>query len=447
MDCINGYKFLLINKNLAVTLAFTILVACGGGGGGEIGVPAGPANTDSLPADSSRFAQGVKDDYFTIGGAWSSGNPTASVTDNDFGLVYDSIFGATFIRTGPNSGAANLPPSGTRRIWQDGWTGLGTNILIIDDFYSTDIQGSISSTHGYKVAYSVFNTAPRANLFAYESSGPFSSVDYGTSGLRDINGLPAPLNTPFQVINLSRGVTPDQSSRLLITIQAETKSRTDYFINLAGDGIFTNASDAVITKSAGNEGLLAYTASLEVISVALVTNEDTYPRTLIVGATTDYVTDESQVRLASYSSQPGGNTRIRSNFVVANGATPFSGQLFLNGSMTLPNDAGTSFASPRVAGYVSIVRQKFPNLTAELTVDLMLTTATYRGLMGSIDNEGRSRTGDEQISTTSFSSIVGLTNRPLFCSESVTINCSLSDVYGKGRIDLPAALSPQGSLR
>ena len=76
---------------------------------------------------------------------------------------------------------------------------------------------------------------------------------------------------------------------------------------------------------------------------------------------------------------------------------------------TALGNVGTSYAAPRVAGYVAILRSKFPNLNAEKSASIMLDTARYDTL-------------------------------------SCNPNCNPA-IYGKGEASLSRALAPVGRLR
>jgi subtilisin family serine protease len=95
--------------------------------------------------------------------------------------------------------------------------------------------------------------------------------------------------------------------------------------------------------------------------------------------------------------------------LLASGTIPFSGNdVSINGT-PLRSGYGTSYAAPRVAGMVAIVRSKFPNLSANQTASIMLDTARYDTL----------------------------TCYPA-CNPAI---------YGKGEASLSRALSPVGKLR
>ena len=71
--------------------------------------------------------------------------------------------------------------------------------------------------------------------------------------------------------------------------------------------------------------------------------------------------------------------------------------------------SGTSFSAPRVAGYATLVRHKFPGLSGAQTAKILLDTATYEGLV---------------------------------CHP----NCDVEH-YGQGRVGILDALSPIGKLK
>ena len=106
---------------------------------------------------------------------------------------------------------------------------------------------------------------------------------------------------------------------------------------------------------------------------------------------------------------------MNSRYLLASGTTPFSpGDLAVDGvpinsTNSFISNAGTSYAAPRVAGMVAIVRSKFPNLSASQTASIMLDTARYDTLT---------------------------------CYPA----CD-SAIYGRGEASLSRALAPVGKLR
>jgi subtilisin family serine protease len=117
-------------------------------------------------------------------------------------------------------------------------------------------------------------------------------------------------------------------------------------------------------------------------------------KTILVGAL-----DQNGGSLASYSNMAGS---FSARFVVADGRGL--------GNSAGGYEEGTSFAAPRVSGYVAILRQKFPNLNASSSASVILDTATW--------NSGK--WGEK--------------------------NATNQAIYGQGEANLGRALAPVGSL-
>ena len=176
-------------------------------------------------------------------------------------------------------------------------------------------------------------------------------------------------------------------------------------------------TDAVIVKAAGNDSI---TSDKEPFNKALANDELINQRLLIVGALDRVGFASDPASLASYSNTAGTDVSVASRFLVTSGTTPFGdGYLALNGDPIAGTDfgpdgrtlsgGGTSYAAPRVTGYVAILRQKFPNLNGEKSTSILLDTARYDTL----------------------------TCHPT-CDPAI---------YGKGEASLSRALAPIGSLR
>jgi len=169
----------------------------------------------------------------------------------------------------------------------------------------------------------------------------------------------------------------------------------------------SNLTNSVITKAAGNNAL---DSKYDTLTLALINNASTASRMLVVGALDKTGTTSSKATIATYSNYAGATTVISDRFVVANGNMPFStGGVSINGSNITSAEQGTSFAAPVVAGYAAVVMQKFPNLTAASTSNIILDTARTDTL-------------------------------------SCTPNCDPA-IYGKGEASLSRALAPVGRLR
>jgi subtilisin family serine protease len=113
--------------------------------------------------------------------------------------------------------------------------------------------------------------------------------------------------------------------------------------------------------------------------------------------------------MASYSNKAGTDASVNSRYLLASGTVPF----VTDGTTVVANsNVGTSYAAPRVAGMVAIVRSKFPNLNASQTASIMLDTARYDTLS---------------------------------CSKTLA-GCAPA-IYGRGEASLSRALAPVGKLR
>ena len=106
---------------------------------------------------------------------------------------------------------------------------------------------------------------------------------------------------------------------------------------------------------------------------------------MFVGALSDGTNN-----LASYSLQAGD---LKNHFIVAH-----------DDVLTAGDAAGTSFAAPRVTGAAALVMHKFPNLSPLQVKQVLLETATDLGATG------------------------------------------VDDVFGYGKLNIPGALSPQGTV-
>jgi subtilisin family serine protease len=168
--------------------------------------------------------------------------------------------------------------------------------------------------------------------------------------------------------------------------------------------------DAVIVQAAGNDKIKADQDP----SSWYLSRRDSgiQPRLLIVGSVSSNGSTSKPTSISNYSNTAGNDSDVQERFLVAYDSTPFSsGNVAFNGT-TLNSGVGTSYAAPRVAGYVAIVRSKFPNLSAKNTASILLDTARYDTL-------------------TCYKSAAG-------CDPAI---------YGKGEASLSRALAPVGKLK
>jgi hypothetical protein len=299
--------------------------------------------------------------------------------------------------------------------WRNGWTGKGVNVMIEDGLF---------------VAHGV-TTAMLAQRYALGST--FYGVDISTGsalGVYNLDGTVNPRSSQINlgVVNASYGAnlpaiigrsgpwTAGELSNAAIAYSSAASAVINRYTGVSG---WSNVSylDAVIVKAAGNDAASGVTADKEPLVKALAANSNINPRLLVVGALTGFGSVEQPSAIASYSNTAGTDSVVRDRFVVASGNTPFAdGWIALNGNpingTTIGLDGqpldgvGTSYAAPRVAGYVAILRQKFANLDASSSASIILDTA---------------RTD--------------------------TISNYNSNVHGKGEASLSRALAPVGRLR
>jgi hypothetical protein len=148
---------------------------------------------------------------------------------------------------------------------------------------------------------------------------------------------------------------------------------------------------------------------MTILAEELASNAKTAQRLLLVGALDTDGSVGAKANKASYSNTPGTDSKFQNRFVMANGTSPFSSAFGWDGTLDPGNGQGTSYAAPRIAGYIGILRHKFPNLNAEKSSSIILDTA---------------RTDT------------------LWCHP----NCQPS-VVGRGEASLSRALAPVGRLR
>ena len=360
-----------------------------------------------LPPD---YTLGTPDPFFMAGGGFEVITGVADVREvTSLGFTNLNILGTTIEGSdiGSNFVSLNFAPQDIRQAWVDGWTGSASPVLVVDSF-------GAGERHGYLVMLSVLTSAVIAPLFALEAGFTEARNNFGDDG-----GLRAAFNDdrfagadiraiPFAVINASFGRNSDPVD--LERRISDVEQFDDFYLELIGRGIFlsvANVMDAVITKAAGNDST---DAGFEPHNVAYARNDSIGPRLLIVGATEGYYDQSGGASIASYSNFAGSDPVVRARFIVANGDSPLSEAAFINGRPVSTAGRGTSYAAPRVAGYVALLRHKFPNLTANYSADIILDTATYEGLSCAPDD----------------------------CRE---------NIYGQGRVDIARALAPVGSMR
>lgn len=420
------------------------LAACGTGGGGgttdpgssrgtsignEGGVTSGSTTTSSTQTQAASDYPGYNLNLGTPDGNGAQYVKRYDNTSNTWQLSSPLYFwglkltgytnNCVFIRvnTTCDSGAGpsiGKPSQEVLDAWSNGWTGKGVNILMEDFLHDKD------KFHGVITSLIAYRYAPGANLYGLNianstfpiSSNPIVSLDNQTYqgpvlklGVVNVSYV-ADLNS---LTGQRSGWTDAQLAQAKIDYAPSALIITNRFQNTAYNNQ-VNYSDAVITKAAGNDKLAAHQ---EPLNKALTNVPDVQNRLLIVGALDKAGSTTSPVDMASYSNTAGTDTAVNSRFLLASGTVPFDdGSLVVNGyGVTATGNMGTSYAAPRVAGMVAIVRSKFPNLTASQTATIMLNTARYDTLSCYTTKAGCDKT-----------------------------------IYGNGEASLSRALAPVGKL-
>ena len=379
--------------------------------------------SDLSITDPSKYVSSSTTTYNLIWGVpdkngpgYANLHPNAS---NTLGSAY-SYAGIT-VSGQTTAGPTLLQPSAdVLAAWNHGWTGKGANILVIDSY--VDKVGCTFSNRNCHGIMTMMNTdfiAPGASKYGLDFQ--FTSNFTGTAF--DIAGTNLASSKSINVINMSwlfqaptgswncnKGACIAPTDVIYNNGIADTAIAHSNLINVL-NGVtsvanLSNLSGAVITAAAGNDNL---DAKYNLTALALSGNASTSSRLLIVGALEKNGSAANPASMSFYSNYAGSNKAISDRFVLAYGYMPWAaGSVKINGS-DFEVQRGTSFAAPLVAGYAAIITQKFPNLTAANTSNIILDTA---------------RTD--------------------------TLSCSPScnpAIYGKGEASLSRALAPVGRLR
>lgn len=345
------------------------LAACGGGGGSVSSTPLPPPT--------------------------SSPNPTPSPTPTPTPTTTASTsFDTTEFRRSDGPGQHNAVTA-----WQDGVTGAGTIIAVVDtgididspEFAgrvhpdSTDVAGNrgpnaSEDDHGTNVAMvaaaardgkGIMGIAFDAQVLALRADEPGTcgtdtSVDTadGCSFLdTDIaDGVDYAVAKGASVVNLSLGGGAPSRTMLNAVTRA-------------------SAAGLVVVVAAGNDGEAMPDAFASELRAAGGDN------VIIVGSV-----DEAN-SISDFSNRAGSDAQW---FLSARGegvcCAYEDGKLFVgtdaNGQYTLVL-SGTSFAAPQVSGAVALLRQAFPNLTAAEIVNILLESAADLGAAGTDSIYGR----------------------------------------------------------
>ncbi len=335
--------------------------------------------------------------------------------------------------------------------WSQGWTGSGVKIGVIDDFtadnkndfksislptgcsYESGVYLCSSTnvfkvqlTHGEQVSLiaggskSSFSGGVRqAGAWAYQGavgsyvvnidlsvslSSPLFGVAKDAEMYRsDFLTYQSHTNGLFSVMK-NWGVGADVSSQryrdlkvVNLSLGGTSANPVTNVANYQSQLAYANASvvpDAVFVKAAGNNSCVVSLSNCDPHNAVFYFSPQYKEKSLLVGAL-----NQAGGSIAPYSNKAG---TFVDRFLVADGR----GIENFDGTY----DQGTSFAAPRVAGYAAILRQKFPNLNAANTSNVILDTASWNNSWGAKDT-------------------------------------TVQAIYGQGEASLSRALAPVGRLR
>lgn len=431
---------------VATLCALIGLPACGGGGGGEAPTTNAPADTSTNAADPDTIiTTGTRTYDLRRGTPATVQTPTTaevqarmvaktmSMQLSGTKEVYSAFERAiNYDNTRPLT--ANevtllgvwLTPE-VKAAWAQGWTGAGIKTGVMDDFTPNDASeflqfpfnlgctdsvmpgGNVNlcrtqaaavlrMTHGDTVVAILGNAMSSFTGKATESGNFTTSTDSGAfTGSAD---LTVTFSTPYYgiakdaLVVRSDFLSYQNRTTGLFSVLREWGAGADFssqiyqqrkVINLSMSGnstdevtnkriydaqiFFANTSitpDSVYVKAAGNLSCVASELNCDPINRVLYNAPAFKDKTILVGAL-----DEAGGTLAGYSNKAGN---YADRFVVADG----------RGAHLLTDryELGTSFAAPRVAGYIAIIRQKFPHLSAADAAQVILDTAVWNPAWG-----------------------------------------------------------------
>ena len=365
---------------VAALCSFTLVAACGGGGGSVGSTPTPIATPTPTPTPT----------------------PTTSPTPGPSPTPSASFLTSEYNRSsGPAQHGALTP-------WAAGYSGAGVTIGIVDtgidsdspefagrlSTASADVAGSrgldnADSDHGTNVA--VVAAAARDNIgvvgLAFNSTiAMFRADTAGTCANNDPNdpkdgckladsaiaqGVDRALAAGARVINLSLGGSaPSTALRLAIARAA--------------------SAGAVVIVAAGNDGD-STEAGVD------PNNPDPFATGLRQAGAGNVIIAGSVDKdnaFSAFSNKAGAEANW---FLSARGEKVCC--VYENGVLKITTDStgarfqyvfsGTSFAAPQIAGAAALLLQAFPNLTASQVVDLLLRTARDAGATGTDTTYGR----------------------------------------------------------
>lgn len=357
-----------VRAALLVSLAASTVAACGGGGGGGGSSPPSPMLPPVSPAPPPPPPPPVSPP--TV--------PASSFETREY-------FGSGF-SSGNRSGLAQIHASSA---YARGATGEGITVAVIDSNVDTSIselQGQISGSydvvtgraasdldaggHGtlvssiivarkdgtgiHGVAYDAKVLAIRADTAgSCQTTGDDEGCKFNDTAL--VSAISYAVANGAKIINMSLGGEGTISARLKNAIVSATNSGVVFAISAGNEGAAPTSTEAAKGTSPDEPAIVAGDPAVRgrVIAVGAVAPNGTMPTySNRAGSTASY-----------YLLAPGGAATSGQNIVTAGAGGSYFGV------------AGTSFASPHVAGALALMLDLFPNITPENAVLALLETA------------------------------------------------------------------------
>ena len=289
-------------------------------------------------------------------------------------------------------GAASFRPTrdtNAEEAWQQGWTGRGVKVGHLDDFKDEDIYrpwGERQFTHGEATAFVTFQIAPE--------------IDHAKGNLSFGCGLPTGTQTReiaevyqsfsdngYHIVNNSFGSSryhhnqctgaPSQlisASDWNDIIDDEIQDDSLQKLALPSGSPDTYNPNMLFVFAAGNDGVAGECplgldeCNLRAATIYRMRQDgqtEAGDRVLFVGALSDDSFGANNVGLASYSQSAG---KMSLDYIVA------------HDDVYTDNDlGGTSYAAPRAVGAAALVRHKFPNLNGAKLKQVLIQSADDLG--------------------------------------------------------------------
>ena len=333
------------------------LGACGGGGGG------GGSGTTTQGFNTAEFqfnyGLGNINALAVYGGGFSGAGQTIAIIDTGIDVDHPDLI-------------ANIAAASTDIVSGD------PTFLNDVDGHGTQVAGVAAAARngfgGHGVAFNAQILAIRADAAAIciDTSCGFDDADLAAA-------VDFAVAQGADVINMSLGGAAPSSAGLQTAIQ-----------NAVAAGV-------IFAIAAGNQ------AGVDPLNPAALASDPAVNGQIIaVGAV-----DQNNV-IADFSNRAG---TAQNFFLVAPGVAILT--TTIGGGFASAN--GTSFAAPHVAGGIALLLERFPNLTAQNAVNILLTTATDLGAVGTDATFGR-----------------GLLNLAAALAPLGTLTLSLGDASGGG---------------